>query len=280
MIYLDNAATTFPKPDYVYEKMDQFNRTSAVNAGRGSYGLAQEASAVVNDTKNRLRAIMHLDVDVPIVFSPSITIALNQIINGLQYRDRANIYVSPYEHNAVARTLHKVEKEKKVTIHILPIDTETYEIDLEKTKYAFVKNKPDYIFINHVSNVTGYILPVKEIFDEGKKHGSINILDTAQSLGLIDFNAYEYKADIVAFAGPISFVGIAVPHLMKKLFHTQTPLIMIPACFLGGSVFCLFSDLLARMLLAPTELSISTVTAIFGAPVVLWIMIQRRKERG
>jgi len=88
------------------------------------------------------------------------------------------------------------------------------------------------------------------------------------------------SACIVAFAGPISFVGIAVPHLMKKLFHTQTPLIMIPACFLGGSVFCLFSDLLARMLLAPTELSISTVTAIFGAPVVLWIMIQRRKERG
>lgn len=88
------------------------------------------------------------------------------------------------------------------------------------------------------------------------------------------------SACIVAFAGPISFVGIAVPHLIKKLFHTQTPLIMIPACFLGGSVFCLFSDLLARMLLAPTELSISTVTAIFGAPVVLWIMIQRRKERG
>ena len=68
MIYLDNAATTFPKPDYVYEKMDQFNRTSAVNAGRGSYGLAQEASAVVNDTKNRLRAIMHLDVDVPSMY--------------------------------------------------------------------------------------------------------------------------------------------------------------------------------------------------------------------
>ena len=201
MIYLDNAATTFPKPDYVYERMDQFNRTSAVNAGRGSYGLAQEASAVVSDTKNRLRSIMHLDVDVPVVFSPSITVALNQIINGLQYRDRANIYVSPYEHNAVARTLHKVEKEKRVKIYILPVDTETYEIDLEKTKYAFVKNKPDYIFINHVSNVTGYILPVKEIFDEGKKYGSINVLDTAQSLGLIDFNAYDYKADIVAFAG-------------------------------------------------------------------------------
>lgn len=85
------------------------------------------------------------------------------------------------------------------------------------------------------------------------------------------------SACVVAFAGPISFVGIATPHLVRKLLGTARPLKMIPACFLGGSVFCLFSDLLARTLLAPTELSISTVTAIFGAPVVLWIMSERRK---
>ena len=87
------------------------------------------------------------------------------------------------------------------------------------------------------------------------------------------------SACIVAFAGPISFVGIATPHLVKKLFRTGKPLLMIPACFLGGSVFCLFCDLLARMLLAPTELSISTVTAIFGAPVVLWVLAKHKKER-
>ena len=89
------------------------------------------------------------------------------------------------------------------------------------------------------------------------------------------------SACIVAFAGPISFVGIAVPQLIRKLFGTTKPLLMIPACFLGGSVFCLFCDLLARKWMAPTELSISTVTAIFGAPVVLWIMVSRsRRERG
>lgn len=87
------------------------------------------------------------------------------------------------------------------------------------------------------------------------------------------------SACIVAFAGPISFVGIATPHLVKKLFGTARPLLMIPACFLGGSVFCLFCDLLARTLLSPTELSISTVTAIFGAPVVLWMMTERKRER-
>ena len=87
------------------------------------------------------------------------------------------------------------------------------------------------------------------------------------------------SACIVAFAGPVSFVGIATPHLMKKLFIIFEPIIMIPACFLGGSAFCLFCDLLARTLLAPTELSISTITAIFGAPVVLWAMVKHKKER-
>ena len=84
------------------------------------------------------------------------------------------------------------------------------------------------------------------------------------------------SACIVAFAGPISFVGIAVPHLVKKLLNTTDPIWMIPACFVGGSAFCLFCDLLAKTILTPTELSISTVTAIFGAPVVLWII--KRKE--
>lgn len=87
------------------------------------------------------------------------------------------------------------------------------------------------------------------------------------------------SACIVAFAGPISFVGIAVPHLVKRLLGSTRPIFMIPACFLGGSIFCLFCDLLARTLCAPTELSISTVTAIFGAPVVLWVMMKRNKDK-
>ena len=87
------------------------------------------------------------------------------------------------------------------------------------------------------------------------------------------------SACVTAFAGPVSFVGVAVPHLMKRLFGTAKPLLMIPACFLGGGVFCLFCDLLARMLFSPVELSISTVTAVFGAPVVVWMMLRRQEGR-
>lgn len=87
------------------------------------------------------------------------------------------------------------------------------------------------------------------------------------------------SACVTAFAGPVSFVGIAVPHLVKSLLRTTKPILMIPGCFLGGAVFCLLCDLLARTMFAPTELSISTVTAVFGAPIVIFVMIHRRKER-
>ncbi len=84
-------------------------------------------------------------------------------------------------------------------------------------------------------------------------------------------------ACVTAFAGPISFVGIAVPHLIRWLFHTAKPLVVIPACFLGGAVFCLGCDLLSRTAFAPTEITISSVTAVFGAPIVIVIMLRRRR---
>ncbi len=87
------------------------------------------------------------------------------------------------------------------------------------------------------------------------------------------------SACVTAFAGPISFVGIAVPHLIKRCLNTSKPIVVIPASFLGGAVFCMVCDLLARTLFAPTELNISTVTAVFGAPVVITMMIKRHKEK-
>ncbi len=88
------------------------------------------------------------------------------------------------------------------------------------------------------------------------------------------------SACVTAFAGPVSFVGIAVPHLVKTSFGTAKPIIIIPASFIGGAVFCLGCDLIARMLFAPVEISISTVTAVFGAPVVIMAMLSRRNQKG
>jgi iron complex transport system permease protein len=85
------------------------------------------------------------------------------------------------------------------------------------------------------------------------------------------------SACVTAFAGPVSFVGIAVPFLMRKSLRSSRPLVMVPACFLGGAVFCLYSDLIARMAFAPTELNISTVTSLIGAPVVIYMLAVRKR---
>lgn len=206
MVYLDNAATTFPKPESVYVAMDKMNREGAVNAGRGSYKLAQAASTLISDTKIKLRQLVHVDASAAVVFSPSITIAINQIVNGLDLRQKAVVYVSPYEHNAVARSLHELSKRKKLIIKELPLDG-SLEIDIEKMKYEFSKDKPEAVFCTHVSNVTGYVLPIEEIFKEAKKHGSINVLDSAQSLGLIEVRADLMDVDLLAFAGHKTLYG-------------------------------------------------------------------------
>ena len=206
MVYLDNAATTFPKPESVYVAMDKINREGSVNAGRGSYKLAQNASELIVDTKMKIRQLVHLDISAAVIFSPSITIAMNQIISGLHLRENAVVYVSPYEHNAVARSLFKLSKEIALVIKELPLD-DNLEIDVEKMKYEFSKDKPDAVFCTHVSNVTGYILPIKEIFAEAKKHGSINVLDSAQSMGLIELRADLIDVDLIGFAGHKTLYG-------------------------------------------------------------------------
>ncbi len=86
------------------------------------------------------------------------------------------------------------------------------------------------------------------------------------------------SACVTAFAGPISFVGIAVPHISKLMLKTSKPLIIIPASFLCGAVFCMFCDLIARTAFSPVELAIGTVTAIFGAPVVIWLMVSKQRR--
>ena len=205
MIYLDNAATTFPKPELVYVAMDQMNR-KAVNAGRGAYRSAHEMSVVISDTKQKLRKLIGEDSNTPVIFSPSITIALNQIINGLIFTGGECVYVSPFEHNAVARTIARVQELYQLKVKEIPLDNRL-EIDFEKMKYEFSQDRPSCIFCTHVSNVTGYILPVKEIFEEGKKYNSINVLDTAQSLGLVPVKGKMLNADIIAFAGHKTLYG-------------------------------------------------------------------------
>ncbi len=204
MIYLDNAATTFPKPETVYIEMDKANREYAVNAGRGSYKSARKVTKIIDETRALIRKLVKSDITADVIFAPSITIAINQVIKGISWEKNDIIYVSPYEHNAVARTVNLLPDVKVLE---LPIDKKTLEIDIEKTKYMFSKEKPKAVFCTHISNVTGYILPVGEIFEEAKKYHALTMLDSAQSLGLIEVDSRKINADIIAFAGHKTLYG-------------------------------------------------------------------------
>ena len=115
-------------------------------------------------------------------------------------------------------------------------------------------------------------------FQMGEQYAvSVGVNIRSFRIGLITLSSI-LSATVTAFAGPISFVGIAVPHIIRSITDTSKPVVMIPQCFLGGSLFCLFCDLLARSLFAPTELSISSMTAVFGAPVVIAMLIGRKKR--
>jgi iron complex transport system permease protein len=115
-------------------------------------------------------------------------------------------------------------------------------------------------------------------FQMGEQYAvSVGVNIRSFRIGLITLSSV-LSATVTAFAGPISFVGIAVPHIIRSITDSSKPVVMIPQCFLGGSVFCLFCDLLARSLFAPTEMSISSMTAVFGAPVVIAMLIGRKKR--
>lgn len=203
-IYLDNAATTFPKSESVYKAMDEANRQYAVNSGRGSYRLARKANEVIDDTKKRLLALVDAPVSAKVTFTPSITIALNEILQGITWQKGDVVYVSPYEHNAVARTLEKIKQEYQIEVKLMPL-TDVYEINLSLLEDLFVSDKPKCVCCTGVSNVTGYILPTRDIFKFAKTVGAITILDSAQSLGLIKQDMENI--DFIAFAGHKTLYG-------------------------------------------------------------------------
>lgn len=204
MIYLDNAATTYPKPEYVYEQMDFVNRNLCFNAGRGSYKKAREATELIDSTKKMLLKLVNAQ-NGTVSFTASLTIALNEIIQGVDLKAGANVYISPYDHNAVARVSNLLPED--VNVIQLPVHSGSLEIDLEKTKYMFAKQHPALVCCVHVSNVTGYILPVYEIFGLAKEYDSITVLDTAQSLGLLPIDQAALRVDFIAFAGHKTLYG-------------------------------------------------------------------------
>lgn len=206
MIYLDNAATTYPKSENVYRAMDEANRNLAVNAGRGSYRVARNAETLIEDTRKNLLHLVCGKDDYHVVLTPSATLAMNEIIGGLCWRQGENVYVSPFEHNAVMRNLNIVANKYHLNIIELPLNKDM-TIDLTKTEYLFAKKRPDKVFLSHVSNVTGYILPLEELSGLVRKERAVMIVDGSQSLGLVPVDLRKLDVDFFVFAGHKTLYG-------------------------------------------------------------------------
>lgn len=201
MIYLDNAATTFPKPEDVYSMVDHIQRNFAVNVGRGSYQAANDAMKIVDETRFLMAELLNANNPNNIIFAPSATIAANQIIMGLEWDEYKVVYVSPFEHNAIARPLEIIKQRYNITLLQLPFDGTTQKLDFEQMEQTFALTPPDYVFINHISNVTGAVLPVDLITTSAKKYNATVIVDGSQSVGLIEYDLQKSQIDYLIFAG-------------------------------------------------------------------------------
>jgi cysteine desulfurase family protein len=228
MAYFDNAATTFPKPEEVYSYMDQFYRECGASAGRGHYSLSQNTAKMVAETRSLIQDLLHCPAK-QVVFTPTATIALNIIIQGLVSAGASNIYISPFEHNAVTRTLHHFEADNQISVHQLSVSSDlTY--DLERIRYQFDEIKPDLVIVSHASNVCGLVAPVEEIFALAKKHSATTVVDMAQTAGLVDCNTGTSLFDFAVFAGHKTLYG---PTGISGF--VMSPDIKLPAVIFGGT---------------------------------------------
>lgn len=206
MYYFDNAATTFPKPEAVYETMNQFYRAYGVNVGRGMFREASIASNLVSETRKLVLDLLHTTTDYSCVFTATATEAINVILQGIEWKDGMIVYISPFEHNAILRTLNYLGKEYSILVkEITPYKDFSY--NYQEIRNTFKEYRPDVVVMSHASNSFGFVNPVNEIFNIAKEFDAITVCDMAQTAGLIDINIVQSHIDYAVFAGHKTLYG-------------------------------------------------------------------------
>ncbi len=204
IVYLDNAATTFPKPEGALDRMIDVYKKKGVSPGRGSYDLAFEAEDIVVDTRSRFARLFNTPDPKRIVFTSNATDSMNVVLQGiLKAGDHA--VSTRLEHNSVLRPLYHLRKKGIIDYDLVDFDSQGF-IDPDDISKA-IKENTGLVIINHVSNVLGTIQPVKEIGAVCEKKGVPLVIDAAQSAGIIPINMQEWNIGAVAFTGHKSLLG-------------------------------------------------------------------------
>lgn len=203
-IYFDNCATSFPKPEMVYESMDYYMREIGVNPGRGNYRKAMKAERLVYDARKAVAKILGVKHPSKIVFTSNITESLNLVLKGFVNRgDR--VLTTNIEHNAIWRPLMRLQEEFDVQIDQIHI-REDGSYSREELTAALAK-KPKLFCFTHGSNVLGNIHPLEEWVDLSHEYGVSVLVDAAQTCGIADINAEERGIDFLAFTGHKALLG-------------------------------------------------------------------------
>ena len=203
-IFLDNGATSFPKPEEVYKFMDQFYREFGVNPGRSGYDLCLETGELVENTRKMLTKYFNGQDPNRLCFSYNSTDALNLIIFGM-LKEGNHAVTTTIEHNSVLRPLYHLYKFNGIEVDYIPFDSQGF-VDPDDFPKKF-KNNTKLVVVNHVSNVIGTIQPIKEIGRHCQERGIPFLIDASQSAGKIPVDMEDLNADIVAFTGHKSLLG-------------------------------------------------------------------------
>ena len=204
--YLDNAATTFPKPQAVKEAVARCLDGWIVDPGRGSHRVSTMSSEEINTSREVLASHLGICVD-RLSFVPSATFGINTVMQGYILPNNRALYVSPYEHNAVARCAERLKATRGIEYHKLPIHPINL-VDLKQMESQFRKVPPGLVVVTHACNVTGDLLPVKEIIEIAHRYDGKVLVDGAQTVGLHTPNHSAYEYDFLAFSSHKALFGI------------------------------------------------------------------------
>jgi len=204
MIYLDNAATSFPKPESVYQAVDQFNRYVGANPGRSGYAAARKAGRIVAETRESLAKLFHVDESNQIVFTSNATEALNLGLKGLLLPGD-HVVTTVTDHNSVLRPLQSLAEQRNVTVTWVECNGTGF-IDPEDIRAA-LRSNTKLVCITHASNITGTVHDINTISNLVHENGALLMIDAAQTAGCVPIDVQEMQIDLLAFTGHKGLMG-------------------------------------------------------------------------
>lgn len=229
MYYFDNASTTFPKVEDVYNKTMEIYKDLGVNFSRNRSSKSKKANDIKNKLIENLKKIFSSQGEI--ILNSSATFSLNEILRGLNYTNIKNVYISPFEHNAVYRTIKNLEKIHNFNLNIIKFNE--FELDKSSMELQFMSQKPDLVISTHASNVFGNIIDIKSIFKLAKEYDAITVLDSAQTSGLLDFSDISSLCDFIVFAGHKTLYG---PSGIGGYLYNNKEIILNPLVYGGTGI--------------------------------------------